>query len=62
MIEALTHQGLCVRQACLTVGVSGGGYYAWKGRPISPPGLRRIWLANEIIEIHKTSRGTYGEA
>ncbi len=32
MIVALTHWGLCVRQACLTVGVSGGGYYAWKGR------------------------------
>ncbi len=61
MIEALTGRGLDVRQACLTLGVSRGGYYAWKGRPTSPTGLRRIWLANEIIEIHKASRGTYGQ-
>ncbi len=61
MIAALAGQGLDVRQACLTLGVSHGGYYAWKGRPTSPTGLRRIWLANEIIEIHKASRGTYGQ-
>jgi len=61
VIEALTGQGLDVGQACLTLGVSRGGYYAWKGRPTSPSGLRRIWLANEIVEIHRASRGTYGE-
>ena len=61
MIEATGGQGLDVGQACLTLGVSRGGYYAWKGRPTAPNGLRRIWLANEIVEIHKTSRGTYGE-
>ncbi|MBK5111517.1 MAG: IS3 family transposase, partial [Thermoleophilia bacterium] len=61
MIEALTGQRLDVGQACLTLGVSRGGYYAWKGRPTPPKRLRRIWLANEIIEIHKASYGTYGE-
>ena len=61
MIEATGGQGLDVGQACLTLGVSRGGYYAWKGRPTAPNGLRRIWLANEIVEIHKASRGTYGE-
>ena len=61
MIDALTGQGRDVGQACLTLGVSRGGYYAWKGRPTPPKRLRRIWLANEIIEIHKASRGTYGE-
>jgi len=61
VIEALTGQGLDVGQACLTLGVSRGGYYAWRGRPTPPKRLRRIWLANEIIEIHKASYGTYGE-
>ncbi len=61
MIAALAGQGLDVRQACLTLGVSRGGYYAWKGRPTSPTGLRRIWLANAIIAIPKAARGTYGQ-
>lgn len=60
MIEALTGQGIDVRHACRVLGVSRGGYYAWRDRPISKTGLRRIWLAREIIEIHKQSRGTYG--
>ncbi len=60
VIEALTGQGINVSHACRVLGVSRGGYYAWRGRPISKTGLRRIWLAKEIIEIHKQSRGTYG--
>jgi transposase InsO family protein len=61
VIEATGGQGLDVGQACRTLGVSRGGYYAWRGRPAPPKRLRRIWLANEIIEIHKASYGTYGE-
>lgn len=60
MIDALTGQGIDVRHACRVLGVSRGGYYVWKDRPLSKTGLRRIWLAKEIIEIHKQSRGTYG--
>jgi putative transposase len=41
-------------------GVSRGGYYRWKDRPLSKTALRRIWLAREIIDIHKQSYGTYG--
>jgi putative transposase len=36
------------------------GYYAWKDRPTPPRELRRIWLAGEIVDVHKASGGTYG--
>jgi transposase InsO family protein len=60
VIDGLTGQGINVQQACLTLGVSQSGYYAWKDRPDSPRALRRIWLAGEIADVHKASRGTYG--
>jgi len=63
VIEALTGQGttgINVQQACVALGVSQSGYYAWKGRPDAPRTLRRIWLAGEIADIHKESGGTYG--
>lgn len=60
MIESLTGQGVNVRHACRTLGVSESGYYASKGRPDPPRTLRRIWLAGEIAEVHKASGGTYG--
>ena len=60
MIEALTGQGIDVRHACRTLAVSESGYYAWKGRPTSPRALRRIWLAGEIVTVHRASGGTYG--
>lgn len=60
MIESLIGQGIDVRRACLTLGVSSAGYYAWKKRPISPRTLRHIWLSGEIAEVHKESGGTYG--
>jgi transposase InsO family protein len=60
VIEAVTGQGINVRQACIALGVSPSGYYAWKGRPDAPRTLRRIWLAGEIADVHKESGGTYG--
>jgi len=60
VIEATGGQGLDVGQACLTLGVSRGGYYAWKGRPTAPNGLRRIWLANEIVESTRPPEGPTG--
>lgn len=49
-----------MQQACIALGVSQSGFYAWKDRPDSPRTLRRIWLAGEIADIHKESGGTYG--
>ena len=60
MIDSLTGQGINVRHACRTLGVSESGYYAWKDRPDPPRTLRRIWLAGEIADVHKASGGTYG--
>jgi len=58
--RSLTGQGANVRHACRILGVSESGYYAWKDRPDPPRTLRRIWLAGEIVDVHKASGGTYG--
>ena len=60
MIESVTGQAINVQQACIALGVSQSGYYAWKDRPDAPRTLRRIWLAGEIADVHKQSGGTYG--
>jgi hypothetical protein len=60
VIESVTGQGINVRQACIALGVSQSGYYAWRDRPDAPRTLRRIWLAGEIADVHKQSGGTYG--
>lgn len=60
MIDALIGQGINVRRACLTLGVSRAGYYNWKTRPLSPRAIRHIWLSSEIADIHRQSHGTYG--
>ena len=60
MIDSLTGQGINIEHACRTLSVSVSGYYAWKDRPDPPRTLRRIWLASEIVDVHKASGGTYG--
>ncbi len=60
MIASLARQGIDVSHACRVLDVSPSGYYDWKSRPLSPRALRRIWLANEIVDVHKASGGTYG--
>lgn len=60
MIFSLTGQGIDVQRACLMLGVSQSGYYAWKDRPPSERALRHLWLGGEISDIHEASAGTYG--
>jgi transposase InsO family protein len=60
VIETLTGQGINVRHACRTLGVTESGYYAWRSRPTSPRALRRIFLAGQIVEVHRDSAGIYG--
>jgi len=60
VISSLTGQGIDVQRACLMLGVSQSGYYAWKDRPPSVRTLRHLWLGGEITDIHEASAGTYG--
>jgi hypothetical protein len=40
--------------------VSKSGYYEWRSRPASTRDLRDAHLINEIRDLHRLSRGTYG--
>ena len=60
MIASLTGQGNNVRHACRFLGVTESGYYAWRSRPTSSRALRRIFLAGEIVDVHRASAGVYG--
>ena len=55
MIASLTGQGNNARHACRFLGVTESGYYAWRSRPTSPRALRRIFLASEIVDVHRAS-------
>ncbi|HHW15603.1 MAG TPA: IS3 family transposase, partial [Firmicutes bacterium] len=45
---------------CRVLGVSTSGYYAWRKRGSSARAREDRELTGLIIEIHRTSRGTYG--
>lgn len=49
-----------VSRLCALAGVSRSGFYAWRCRPPSARTLANERLLEEIREIHKRSRGTYG--
>jgi putative transposase len=60
VIDVLVDAGFKVKQSCRVLGVSSGGYYKYRHRPMSPTKLRREWLTALIKEVHAESRGTYG--
>jgi putative transposase len=50
-----------IRVMARVLGVSASGYYAWRGRPLITPQIRRTdALRRRIRLIHAESRGTYG--
>jgi putative transposase len=49
-----------VAALCRMLGVSKGGYYAWRGRPSSKRSREDITLTEKIREVHRRSRETYG--
>src|SRR5262249_22276862 len=50
-----------VRVMARVLGVTASGYYAWRGRPLITPHIRRNnALRQRICLIHAASRGTYG--
>ena len=49
-----------VTRLCVLVGVPRSTYYEWRDRPPSHRDLDDAVLADEIVEIHRASQGTYG--
>jgi transposase InsO family protein len=45
---------------CAALGVSRGGYYAWRSRPAGPAAARRERLVAEIRAAHAEARSVYG--
>jgi putative transposase len=45
---------------CRLLGVSRSGFYAWQRRLPSDRSLADAWLLEQIVRIHRESRGTYG--
>ena len=45
---------------CRELGVTRGGYYAWRDRQPSPRKLENEKLLSKIVDIHQSSRETYG--
>lgn len=45
---------------CRQFGVTRGGYYAWRERPVSQRALADQELVTEIARVHRESRQTYG--
>jgi len=45
---------------CQALQVSESGYYAWRGRPLSERAEANRQLLKQIIDVHQSSRQTYG--
>jgi len=61
MIERIKEKKASISRTCRLSGVSTSGYYAWQKRGMSPRKRRDEELKVKIVELHKASRGTYGE-
>ena len=49
-----------VRLMCQVVGVAPGGYYGWRGRPVSPAAQRREALVGAIQAVYGEAKARYG--
>jgi transposase InsO family protein len=45
---------------CQVLQVSRAGYYAWLGRPESPRAIHQAGIVEQIRQVHRDSRETYG--
>jgi putative transposase len=61
LVAELHADGVRVRQACYSLGVSTSGYYDRKSRAPSARSIRRAWLTDLIGQVHGASYGTYGQ-
>jgi putative transposase len=60
LVAELADDGVPVKQAYLTLGVSRSGFYDARTRPPSTRAIRHAWLTDQIAAIHDASRQTYG--
>jgi putative transposase len=51
---------LPVATCCRVMKVSTSGFYARVAQPVSQRDLDDAYLTNTIVDIHRTSRGSYG--
>jgi hypothetical protein len=51
---------LPVGTGCRVMGVSRSGFYAWRARPVSVRDWDDAVLTNQIFDIHRASRRSYG--
>ena len=49
-----------VTRLCELVGVARSSFYEWASRPLSDRYLNDAYLANDIVDVHRASRRTYG--
>jgi putative transposase len=61
LVAELHADGVRVRQACYSLGVSTSGFYEWKSRAPSARSVRHAWLTDLIGQVHEASYGTYGQ-
>ncbi|WP_084796250.1 IS3 family transposase [Pseudonocardia asaccharolytica] len=60
LVAELAAEGVPVKQACVSLGVSRSGFYEAQTRPPSARTIRQAWLTDQITAIHEASRQTYG--
>jgi putative transposase len=60
LVAELAAEGVPVKQACLSLGVSRAGFYEARSRPPSARTIRQAWLTDQITAVHEASRQIYG--
>jgi transposase InsO family protein len=60
LVQELAADGVHVAVACRVLHVSTSGFYEWRGRTPSARAVADALLAEQIVEVHSLSRGTYG--
>ena len=45
---------------CRVLAVSRSGFYQWRGRPVAARQRRTAQLIEQITQVHRDTRGTYG--
>ena len=60
LVQELAADGIPVAVACRELEVSRSGYYEWAGREPSKRSVADASLTDRIIEIHRSSRASYG--